>query len=98
MFVDSSHAVARWFDKAGFTVTHAHEGEQVLPVSTPESMIEWVQRSGAAAGFKDAIDSQREAEVLHRLRAELTRQLAATGEPELRHTFVVVAGRKPHAG
>jgi ubiquinone/menaquinone biosynthesis C-methylase UbiE len=94
----NSRAVARWFDKAGFAVTHMDEGEQVLPVSTPESVLDWVQRSGAAAGFKNAIAPDREAEVVDRLRAELTRQLGKTGELELRHTFVVVAGRKPQAG
>jgi Aminotransferase class I and II len=86
------------FGKAGFAVAHTAEGEQILPVSTPESVLKWVQRSGAAAGFKNAIDPKREAEVADRLRAGLTRQLAKTGELDLRHTFVVVAGRKPQAG
>lgn len=94
---ENSLAVAWWFRKAGFVGIRTFEGEQVLPVSAPESALEWVQRSGAAAGFKDAIDPKRAAEVLGRLHAELARQLATTGSLGLRHTYVAVAGRKSHA-
>ncbi|TCO62239.1 class I SAM-dependent methyltransferase [Actinocrispum wychmicini] len=93
----SAAVVARWFEKAGLVVTHQSEGSQVLPVTTPDAALEWVQRSGAAAGFKDAVDSQREEEVLRKLRDELAVQVASSGQLQLRHTFLVVTGRKPAA-
>jgi ubiquinone/menaquinone biosynthesis C-methylase UbiE len=90
--------VARWFTKAGLTVEVAREGEQVLPARTPEEAWEWVERSGAAAGFKDAVDQNRETEVRALLQRNLERYVAQHGALELRHSFVVVTGVKPGGG
>ncbi|MFI9721847.1 methyltransferase domain-containing protein [Streptomyces sp. NPDC052396] len=87
--------VARWFTKAGLTVAVRREGSQVIPAHTPEDVVEWIQRSGAAAGFKDAVDSAREEQVLDRIRAGLAQLLAREGRLDLHHTFVVVTGAKP---
>lgn len=94
----NAQVVARWFGKAGLTVTHTREGAETLPVATPEAALEWVQRSGAAAGFKDAIDSAREQEVLGRVRDALAEQAASMGGLTVIHTFVVVAGVNPLHG
>ncbi|MER5863148.1 methyltransferase domain-containing protein [Kitasatospora sp. NPDC002040] len=87
--------VARWFGKAGLTVDVQRDGHQLLPAETPEAALEWVQRSGAAAGFKDAVDQSREQYALDLIRDGLARQVAQHGPLELRHTFVVVTGRSP---
>lgn len=87
--------VARWFRKAGLSVDVRREGVQALPARTPEEALEWVQRSGAAAGFKDAVDQSREKKVLGLLHAGLTEHVATHGPLELRHSFVVVTGAKP---
>ncbi|MEI5101462.1 methyltransferase domain-containing protein [Streptomyces sp. PmtG] len=90
-------AVARWFAKAGLTVTGQRDGAQVIPAHTPEAVLEWVQRSGAAAGFKTAVDNGREQLVLDRVRAGLAELLAHDGTLDIQHTFVVVTGAKPGA-
>ncbi|GAA1170221.1 ubiquinone/menaquinone biosynthesis C-methylase UbiE [Kitasatospora gansuensis] len=87
--------VARWFTKAGLTVDIQRDGHQVLPADTPEAALEWVQRSGAAAGFKDAVDQSREQYALDLIRSGLAEHVARHGSLELRHTFVVVTGRSP---
>lgn len=86
--------VGRWFAKAGLAVDVQRDGHQVLPASTPEAALEWVQRSGAAAGFKDAVDQSREAHALELIRAGLAEHVARRGALELRHTFVVVTGTR----
>ncbi|MFF1905050.1 class I SAM-dependent methyltransferase [Kitasatospora sp. NPDC058218] len=87
--------VARWFTKAGLTVDVQRDGHQVLPADTPEAALEWVQRSGAAAGFKDAVDHRREDHALELIRAGLAEHVARNGTLELRHTFAVVTGTSP---
>lgn len=89
--------VARWFTKAGLTVDVQRDGHQVLPATTPEEALEWVQRSGAAAGFKDAVDQSREEHALELIRKGLAEHVARHGALELRHTFVVVTGTNPGA-
>ncbi|MEE1786303.1 methyltransferase domain-containing protein [Streptomyces sp. SP17BM10] len=89
--------VARWFTKAGLTVDVQRDGHQVLPATTPEEALEWVQRSGAAAGFKDAVDQSREEHALELIRKGLADHVARHGALELRHTFVVVTGTNPGA-
>ncbi|MQS11112.1 class I SAM-dependent methyltransferase [Streptomyces kaniharaensis] len=87
--------VARWFTRAGLTVDVHRDGHQVLPADTPDAALEWVQRSGAAAGFKDAVDQSREEHALELIRAGLAEHVARHGALELRHTFVVVTGTNP---
>jgi ubiquinone/menaquinone biosynthesis C-methylase UbiE len=82
-----------WFDGAGLDPVVLREGGQDLPWAGAGPAIEWVERSGAAAGFRDAVDPARQDEVRAQVEAELTRRLAA-GEP-LRHTFVVGVARRP---
>ncbi|MGW2254659.1 class I SAM-dependent methyltransferase [Kitasatospora sp. NPDC001660] len=89
--------VARWFAKAGLAVDVQRDGHQVLPATTPEEALEWVQRSGAAAGFKDAVDQSREEHALELIRKGLAEHVARHGALELRHTFVVVTGTNPGA-
>lgn len=90
--------VARWFAKADLTVDVRREGSQTIPAHTPADVMEWVQRSGAAAGFKTAVDQSREQLVLDRVEAALAELLAREGTLEIEHTFVVVAGGRPAAG
>lgn len=91
----SAEQVQRWCLKAGLVPTLGREGEQVLPCSTPEAALEWMERSGAGAGFRDAMDMSREAEVRERLSRELALLAERRGRLELRHTFVIVVARAP---
>ncbi|MFD0414417.1 class I SAM-dependent methyltransferase [Streptomyces sp. NPDC127108] len=90
-------AVAGWFGKAGLTVTGQRDGAQIIPAHTPAAVLEWVQRSGAAAGFKTAVDNGRQQLVLDRVEAALAELLARKGALDIQHTFVVVTGAKPVA-
>ncbi|MFG2313854.1 class I SAM-dependent methyltransferase [Streptomyces tendae] len=87
--------VARWFAKAGLTVRTQRDGAQTIPAHTPAAVMEWVQRSGAAAGFKTAVDSDREQLVLSRIEDGLAELLRRQGTLDIEHTFVVVTGAKP---
>jgi len=91
----SAQQVRRWCVKAGLVPTLDLEGEQVLPCSTPEAALEWVERSGAAAGFRDSMTVSRETEVRGRLSRELELFAERRGGLELRHTFVIVIARAP---
>ena len=92
-----SHSVARWLSRAGLVPTETRDGEQVLPVANAAEAIEYVERSGAAAGFRDSVDGTRADEVRARLRAELEQHAARHGTLRLRHTFVVALGHRPAA-
>ncbi|MEU5976825.1 methyltransferase domain-containing protein [Streptomyces sp. NPDC047315] len=89
--------VARWFTKAGLTVDVQRDGSQVIPAHTPAAVLEWVQRSGAAAGFKTAVDRGREQLVLSRVEDGLADLLRREGRLDIEHTFVTVTGHKPAA-
>jgi ubiquinone/menaquinone biosynthesis C-methylase UbiE len=83
----------RWFVKAGLVPGATTEGEQVLPCASPEDAIEWVERSGAAAGFRDSFDQSREEDVRRLLHAELVRYGEEHEGLELTHTFVAGIAR-----
>jgi SAM-dependent methyltransferase len=87
--------VERWFRRAGLTPTRLADGEQQLPCRTPAEAIDWVERSGAGAGFRDSFDFSREDEVRARLAAALERHATAHGGLDLRHTFVIGVARRP---
>jgi SAM-dependent methyltransferase len=84
----------RWFERAGLRPQVLREGAQDLPWHTAEQVVEWVERSGAAAGFRNAVRPDRQDEVRERLRAELGARLAADPSLRLRHTFVVGVARR----
>lgn len=84
-----SACLGKWFTKAGLVTTVLREGAQVLPCNTTEEALEWVERSGAGAGFRDAFDMTREQEVRRCLAASLDHYSADHGGLELEHTFVV---------
>jgi ubiquinone/menaquinone biosynthesis C-methylase UbiE len=90
-------ALRQWLLKAGLTPTVLREGVQTLPCTTPDAALEWVERSGAAAGFRDAVDQSREHEVRSRLNQELERHVARRGSLALNHSFVIGIGRVPPA-
>jgi SAM-dependent methyltransferase len=87
--------VDRWFRRAGLVPTRLVEGDQRLPCRTPAEAIEWVERSGAGAGFRDSFDLAREDEVKGRLAAALGRHAGSDGGLELRHTFVIGVASRP---
>ncbi|MEV0600350.1 methyltransferase domain-containing protein [Streptomyces sp. NPDC050315] len=88
-------ALARWFAQAGLAVAVQRDGTQTIPAHNPEEVMEWVQRSGAAAGFKNTVAPGREQQVLDQIRAGLAGTLARERTLNLHHTFVVVTGSKP---
>jgi ubiquinone/menaquinone biosynthesis C-methylase UbiE len=91
----NSQVMRRWFTRAGVEVVGVRDGSQELPCHTADEALEWVERSGAAAGFKDAFDRSREAELRERLHAELERYIVKHGPLTLHHTFVTGVGRRP---
>jgi ubiquinone/menaquinone biosynthesis C-methylase UbiE len=85
--------VAGWFRRAGLRTEVVSEGAQEWPCRTAEQALDWVERSGAGAGFRDSFDMGREAEIRERLFEALTR---AADRPEglrLTHSFVVGVAR-----
>jgi SAM-dependent methyltransferase len=89
--------VGRWFRRAGLAPIRLAEGEQRLPCRTAAEALEWVERSGAGAGFRDAFDLGREHEVRARLATALGRSAAAPGGLDLRHSFVLGVARRAGA-
>jgi ubiquinone/menaquinone biosynthesis C-methylase UbiE len=91
----NERVLGRWFSRAGLTITRLGHGEQALPCRTAEDAVDWVERSGAGAGFRDSFDLSREDEVRERLRAALDRRRTRAGEIGLTHTFVLGVADRP---
>lgn len=91
-FLNSSHPPG----SAVFAVSERsrHRRNEPIPVATPEAELEWVQRSGAAAGFVDAIDPDRRREVLDKLLLAIKKEFNEHGRLNLFHAYVVVTGTK----
>jgi SAM-dependent methyltransferase len=85
----------RWFDRAGLQPGVLREGAQALPWNTAEQMVTWVERSGAAAGFRNAVKPSRQDEARGLLHTELSNRLTADPALRLRHTFVVGVAQLP---
>lgn len=90
----SASTVGRWFRKAGLAPIAISEGEQQLPCKTAAQALEWVERSGAGAGFRDSFDVQRQDEIRQRLAVALETTAKVNGRIDLRHTFVVGVARR----
>lgn len=84
----SEHTLGRWFARGGLQVLTLRSGTQPLPCQTVEDALEWIERSGAGAGFRDTFDARREQEVRERLAAALANIRAERGDLGLSHTFV----------
>ena len=85
--------LGRWFLKSGLTPIQLGHGDQDLPCRTTAEALDWVERSGAGAGFRDSFDISRETEIRGRLGLALENHRGRNGSLGLRHTFVVgVAG------
>ena len=90
----NASTLSSWFQQAGLEPAHCWEGEQELPCHNADQALQWVQRSGAAAGFMDAFDRSRESEVLNRLQLAI-QDGAGDGQPvHLSHTFVAGVARR----
>jgi ubiquinone/menaquinone biosynthesis C-methylase UbiE len=90
----SERVLGRWFLKADLVPSTLRSGAQVLPCRTAADAVEWVERSGAGAGFRDSFDINREHEIRDLLRAALEQHRTRHGSLGLVHTFVVgVANR-----
>ncbi len=94
----SERVLGRWFTRAGLTTTRLDHGAQPLPCRTAEEAVDWVERSGAGAGFRDSFDLSREQEVKDRLRDALDRRRSRSGELGLTHTFVLGVASRPLEG
>lgn len=78
----------RWFEKAGLKPKECWEGEKILKCEKPEDAIEWVESSGAAAGFMDVMDLSRKDEIELKAKEILEKDFFAKGNKKLSHTFV----------
>lgn len=84
----SERTLGRWFARSGLQAVTLRSGTQPLPCRTAEDALEWIERSGAGAGFRDTFDSTCEQEVWNRLRVELDRIRDRRGDLGLTHTYV----------
>lgn len=89
----TERTLGRWFLKADLVPSTLRSGAQVLPCHTAADAVEWVERSGAGAGFRDSFDTDRENEIRERLQAALEVHRARHGSLGLIHTFVVGVAR-----
>jgi len=92
---DSIAMLRKWFLQAGLEVRTLWDGAQVLPCRDADEALEWVQRSGAAAGFIDVFDRRRHEEILKLLREEICKLTSEQEEWELKHTFVAGVAKSP---
>jgi ubiquinone/menaquinone biosynthesis C-methylase UbiE len=90
-----SQVLRKWFLHTDLEPRVVRDGEQVLPWRTADEAVNWVERSGAAAGFRDSVEAARHGELRHLLRDELGRRFAADPTLRLRHTFVVGVATRP---
>ncbi|WP_106766700.1 class I SAM-dependent methyltransferase [Paenibacillus faecalis] len=90
----NSDVLKRWFLKGDLNTTDLWEGEQPIPCVTSEDALEWILRSGAAAGFLDVIDRTREQEMLGKIKEELDRTLLEEKKLRLSHTYVAGVASK----
>lgn len=81
-------ALNKWFLKGSLKVIESWEGEQPIPCATSDDAMEWVLRSGAAAGFLDVIDRDRENEILNHIKQQLDQTLLEEKKINLSHTYV----------
>ncbi|MEI2342332.1 methyltransferase type 11, partial [Priestia megaterium] len=56
------------------------QGEQPLPCKNSDEAIEWILRSGAAAGFLDVLDRKREKEILTNIKNQVDIIIKENGE------------------
>ncbi|MBB6446821.1 class I SAM-dependent methyltransferase [Bacillus benzoevorans] len=84
----------RWFEKASLDVMETWDGEQQLPCHNADEAMEWVLRSGAAAGFIDVIDRNRETEILTQIKKWVENYAANEKEFKMSHTFAAGVARK----
>ncbi|OPX41916.1 demethylmenaquinone methyltransferase [Ruminiclostridium hungatei] len=90
----NSDVLKNWFIKGGLQPVECWEGEEVLPYYDSEGAIEWVQRSGASAGFLDVINRDRLQEVLDKVKAIIDRDMDNGKNFKLSHTYVAGVARK----
>ncbi|WP_342554133.1 class I SAM-dependent methyltransferase [Paenibacillus sp. FSL R7-0652] len=84
----------KWFLRGNLQTLHSWEGEQPIPCQSSDDAMEWVLRSGAAAGFLDVIDREKEDEILDQIKKQLDHVLHLEKKLDLSHTFVAGIARK----
>ncbi|MBK5345673.1 methyltransferase domain-containing protein [Bacillus sp. TH22] len=90
----NSLTLQKWFNKGNLNTIDRWEGEQILPCKDAEDAMEWVFRSGAAAGFLDVLDRDREEEILHKIKEQINLLIQQGNEFKLSHTFVAGVASK----
>lgn len=88
----NSLTLQKWFNKGNLNTIDRQEGEQILPCKDAEDAMEWVFRSGAAGGFLDVLDRDREEEILHKIKEQINLLIQQGNEFKLSHTFVGSGG------
>ncbi|USB33660.1 methyltransferase domain-containing protein [Paenibacillus sp. YPG26] len=84
----NDNVLKKWFVKGNLRTVDSWQGEQILPCSNSKEAIEWVLRSGAAAGFIDVIDRDRESEILSRIEKQIDQIINEERKLRLSHTYV----------
>lgn len=78
----------KWFSKGKLKPIECWEGEQILPCRNAKEAMDWILRSGAAAGFLDMIDREREEEILNRIEEQINIFIEEANTFKLSHTYV----------
>lgn len=84
----SNKILEKWFEKSKLKIVSSWQGEQPLPCKNSDEAIEWILRSGAAAGFLDVLDRNRETEILTNIKNQVDIIIKENGELNLSHTYV----------
>lgn len=84
----SPRTLDRWFRRAGLTTGRVWDGAQERTFASTSEAIEWLERSGAGAGFRDSFDPARTEDVRIRLEAVLEEERRRSGELTVQHSYV----------
>lgn len=90
----NTQALQKWFAKGGLNPVACWEGEEILACNSGDDAVEWVQRSGAAAGYIDVIDRQREQDIIVQVREEIDTIIKSGIKSKLSHTYVAGVANK----
>jgi ubiquinone/menaquinone biosynthesis C-methylase UbiE len=78
----------RWFRRAGLKPERVWFGAQERTFQSTSEAIDWLERSGAGAGFRDSFDPARAEDVRIRLQAALEEERRHNNGLTVQHTFV----------
>ncbi|PWB83412.1 MAG: methyltransferase type 11 [Methylocystaceae bacterium] len=86
--------LVKTFSKGMLTRVDSWNGEIVVPCKTGEEVAEYMLRSGASAGFIDALDQTHFETMWSEFVKKADQRIARRGEVPVKHEYCVLIGRK----